>query len=129
HEEFKFWLLSLEEIKEYVEEIEEAKRSRIILADHQKEFRLTTLLSETTNSYFSLQKNRYKRRLEEVALWLFLRGSKEEARLCAAVALAMEDREPASIPFLFQLMERSIEFYQRQKEEKIKEGTSLIIPP
>lgn len=129
HEEFKFWLLSLEEIKEYVEEIEEAKRSRIILADHQKEFRLTTILSEATNSYFSSQKNRYKRRLEEAALWLFLKGSKKEAKLCVAVALAMEEREPSSIPFLFQLMERSIEFYQRQKEEKRKEGTSLIIPP
>ncbi len=129
HEEFKFWLLSLEEIKKYIEEIDEAKRSRIILADHQKEFRLTTLLVEATNSYFSSQKNRYKRRLEEVALWLFLKGSEEEAKLCVAVALAMEEREPSSIPFLFQLMERSIEFYEKQKEEKRKEGTSLIIPP
>ncbi|TKJ32081.1 hypothetical protein CEE39_06380 [bacterium (candidate division B38) B3_B38] len=129
HGEFNIWLLSLEEIKEYVEEIEEAKRSRIILADHQKEFRLTSLLSEATNSFFSSQKNRYKRRLEEVALWLFLRGNEQEAKLCVAVALAMEEREPSSIPFLFQLMERSIEFYQKQKEEKRKEDTSLIIPP
>jgi len=127
--EFNHWLLSLEEIKGYVEQIEEAKRSRIIVAEHQRELRLATLLGEATNSYFSSHKSRYKRRLEEIALWLILKGKEEEAKLCAAVALAMEKRGPSSIPFLFQLMKRSIEFYLRQEEEKRKEDTSFIISP
>lgn len=127
--EFNLWLLSLEEAKGYVEEIEEAKRSRIIVADYQKEFRLETLLKEATNAYFSSQKNRYRRRLEEMALWLILRGKEQQAKLCVAVALALEEREPNSIPFLVQLMKKSVEFYLRQKEERRREDTSLIIPP
>ncbi len=126
------WKIEDDEIRPYAEAVSEAKESRIVLAESQKEARFQEIYLKALTELFS-EKRRllYKRRLEETAYLLLKLGKEEEARICLATAVDLEKPvnpiEPN--PFLFQLVANSILGLLAESHEKEEKEPSLIIKP
>lgn len=129
---FAGWKIEDDEIRPYAEAASEAKESRIVLAQSQKEARFQEIYLKALTELFSEEKRLlYKRRLEEAAYLLLKLGKGEEAKICLATAVDLEKPvnpiEPN--PFLFQLVVNSILGLLADNHEKEEKGPSLIIKP
>jgi hypothetical protein len=131
---FEMWYLGKEEMQRYADLLEEASRSRIILAPHQKEGRFFELYHQAVRELFDEKRRRlFRRRLEEMAYLLWQEGAQMEARisLAAALEMAAENKVLSPHPFLLELVKRSlIALMDETREEKQKEKQGgLIIHP
>jgi len=129
---FSGWKIEDDEIRPYADEVWEAKESKIVLAQTQKEARFQEIYLKALSELFSGEKRfLYKRRIEETAYLLFKSGREEEARVCLATAIDLEKPvnpiQPS--PFLFQLVVNSILGLLAEAHEKEKKEPSLIVKP
>jgi len=126
--------LEKEEAQKYMDLLEGASQSRLILAPHQQESRLFEIYQHAVHELFD-EKRRllFRRRLEEMAFMLWKKGLQAEARiaLSAAAGLSEESKILYPHPFLLELVKRSLMYLrEEQKQEKEREkGSGLIIPP
>jgi hypothetical protein len=107
---FANWVLAEEECKKYLAELEEASRSRLVLAPYQKEQRIQEIYRQAVRELFDPpRRTLYRRRLEENAYILWKKGLAPEARICLATALTLEEESGiiSSSPFLLDWVERS----------------------
>ena len=131
---FRLWFLEKEEIAKGLGLLEEAGRSRIILAPHQQESRFFEIYRQTVRELFNGNRRLlFRRRLEEMAYVLWKKGDENGAKISLAAALALAGEDPALSPhpFLLELVKRTVSFLQEEeRREKEKEkGGGLIIQP
>ena len=131
---FQLWSLGKEEVQKYMNLLEEASQSRIILAPHQKESRFFDIYRQAVHELFDEKRCLlFRRRLEEMAYLLWQEGRQAEARvsLAAALELSVENKILSPPLFLLELVKRTLITRMGEKrEEKEKEkGSGLIIQP
>ncbi len=130
--EFRFWILDEDWLKPYLERVEEAQGSRLVLNDAQKAERFSAIVRDAAREIFTGETGRiFTRRMEDMALYLLQTGRAEPARLALAVALQLAEGEIGilDISFLPGLVQKSMAFYLSQAKEKAAEEPSLIVKP
>ncbi len=131
---FQTWLLEKEEVQKYLNLLEEASRSRLILAPHQQEGRFFEIYRQAVSELFDENRRLlFRRRLEEMAYILWKKDLQSEARvtLAAAAGLTQESKILAPHPFLLELVKMTLRFFleEKQQEKEKEKGSGLIIPP
>ncbi len=130
--EFRLWILDEDWMKPYLERVEEAQGSRLVLNEAQKEERFSAIVRDAAREIFTGETGRiFTRRMEDMALYLLETGREEPAKLALAVALQLAEGEIGilDISFLTGLVQKSMAFYLSQAKEKAAEETSLIVKP
>jgi hypothetical protein len=129
---FRFWLADEDWMKPYLDRIEQAQESRLVLNDAQKEERLAAIVRDAAREIFAGESGAiFRRRLEDASWCLEEAGRREPALLALAVALelAKGDIGMLDIAFLTGLAQKSIAYYLAQAKQKAKEEPSLIVKP
>ncbi|MBM4330313.1 MAG: hypothetical protein FJ117_03635 [Deltaproteobacteria bacterium] len=130
---FEDWFLKKEECQKYLDHFKEANASRLVLTPYQKEGRLLDIYRQAVHEIFDESKRMiYRRRLEEMAYYLWKAGQENEARMSLAAALALreESRLLSPNPFLLELVKRSLnDLMKEEEEEKKRKEEELIIKP
>jgi len=130
--EFRYWILDEDWIRPYLEQIEEAQESRLVLNQVQKEERFAGIVRDAAREIFSGARGEiFQRRMEDMALYLCETKREELAKLAFAVALQLAEGALGilDISFLTGLMQKSLAFYLGQAKEKASEEPSLIVKP
>jgi hypothetical protein len=131
--ELRYWILTDEWIKQFLEQIHGAQESRLVLNPVQKEERLAGIVRDAVKTLCAGENGRaFKRRMEDMALYLFETGRADQAKLSLAVALQVGEGDPGplDVSFLTGLMQKSFAFFMSQEQaKKEEEQSSLIIKP
>ena len=130
--EFRYWILDEDWIRPYLEQIEEAQGSRLVLNQVQKEERFAGIVRDAAREIFSGARGEIlQRRMEDMALYLCETKREELAKLAFAVALQLAEGDLGilDVSFLTGLMQKSLAFYLGQAKEKAGEEPSLIVKP
>ena len=130
---FGAWKIGEEEIRPYADEVWEAEESKLVLNQAQKEARFQEIYQRALSDLFPEERRSlYRRRMEEMAYYLFKSG-KEEEEAKVSLAVAIDLKKPPNLiqpnPFLFQLVVKSI--FTRLKEayeKKVKEPSFIMKP-
>lgn len=131
-EEFRYWILDDDWIKPYLDRIEQARDSRLVLNQLQQEERFASIVREAAREIFTGERGAiFQRRMEDVALYLFETKREEAAQLALAVALQLAEGDPGilDISFLTGVVQKSVALHLSQKKEKAEEDPSLIVKP
>ena len=120
-------------LKGYLEQIEDARTSPLVLNQVQKEQRLATIVRDAVKSLCAGESGKaFKQRMEDTALYFAETHRMEQAKLALAVAQQVGEGDPGplDISFLTGLMQKSFAFYMsQQKAQKEEAQSSLIIKP
>jgi hypothetical protein len=130
--EFESWILEKDWTEPYLKKIEEARGSRLVLNKVQQEERVAGIVREAVQELFSGDKGKaFRRRMEDMALYLLETKREQEAKLALSVALAITDGDLGGlgVSFLNGLVQRSIAFYVSEAKEEAAEEPSLIVKP
>jgi hypothetical protein len=130
--EFESWILEKDWIEPYLEKIEEARGSRLVLNKVQQEERVAGIVRDAVREIFSGDKGKaFRRRMEDMALYLIETKREQEAKLALSVALAVADGDLGGlgVSFLNGLVQRSIGFYVSEAKAEAAEEPSLIVKP
>jgi hypothetical protein len=130
--EFRPWILDEDWIKPYLEQIQEAQESRLVLNQLQKEERFAGIVRDAAREIFSGEVGRlFQRRMEDMALYLLETRREEQARLSLALALQLGEGDLGllDISFLTGWVQKSLAFYLGQTKAKAAEEPSLIVKP
>jgi len=128
---FQFWFLDEKELQKYIVQVREAAGSRLVLTPLQQESRLTDIYRQAIQELFDESgRLRYRRRLEEMAYFLWKKGEENAAQACLAAAVRMEEGSGilAPHPFLLELVRRSITALLEEEKKKEKEPTLIVGP-
>ena len=130
--EFRPWILDEDWVRPYLQQLQDAQESRIVLKPLQKEERLGAIVREAVRTMFAGETVKVlQRRMEDMALYLFETERLDKAKLALAVALQLKDEDPGllDISFLTGLAQKSFAFYTSQEETKKEEEPSLVVKP
>jgi hypothetical protein len=130
--EFRFWILDPDWMQPFVRDLQEAQTSRLVLNPVQKEERLAGIVRDAVKDLCSGDTGRiFRRRMEDMALYLLETGRPAVAELALAVALQVGEGGPGplDISFLTGLVQKSFAFYLSQEKTKAEEEPSLIVKP
>jgi hypothetical protein len=130
--EFETWILEKDWLEPYLEKIEEARGSRLVLNKVQQKERVAGIVRDAVQEIFSSEKGKvFQRRMEDMALYLFETKREQEAKLALSVALAIAEGDLGGlgVSFLNGLAQRSIAFYVSEAKEEASEEPSLIVKP
>ncbi|MCJ7705265.1 MAG: hypothetical protein MUO28_06965 [Desulfobacterales bacterium] len=129
---FSAWKIGKEEIRPYADEVWEAEESKLVLNQAQKEVRFQEIYQRALSDLFTEERRSlYRRRMEEMAYYLFKSGKEDEAKVSLAVAIDL--KKPPNLiqpnPFLFQLVVKSIfTLLKEAYEKKVKEPSFIMKP-
>lgn len=129
---FRHWFLKKTETARGLALLKEAAASRIILVPHQQETRFFDIYRQTVEELFDEKRRAlFRRRLEETATILWKKGDESGAKISAAAAAEMGNRDKfmAPHPFLLELVKRSILAAKEEEERERKKEGGLIVPP
>ncbi len=130
--EFRLWVLDEDWVKPYLQQLEEAQESRLVLNQLQKEERFAGIVRDAVREIFSGENGKiFQRRMEDMALYLIETRREEPARLALAVALQIKEGDLGAldISFLTGWVQKSFAFYLGQTKAKAAEEPSLIVKP
>lgn len=120
HELMEFWLIELEALRPFMEDMFRVQESPIVLTEAQKSDRIREIKEKCIRKLFPAQKRELlKHRLEEMGYVFFKLGKKETAGVALAAAHAA-DQESTILkanPVIETLLERSLTFYTKAMEE------------
>jgi hypothetical protein len=127
---FEDWFLEEKEVEKYLGLLKEASESPLVLSAYQKEARFLDIYRQAVSELFDPgRKSLYRRRLEEMAYFLWKIGKESEAQLSVVTALNMEMEGGvlSTHPFLLELVKRTLaDRLQEEAEKKAKEKDLLI---
>ncbi len=130
--EFQSWVMSEEWIRPYMDRVQEAQQSRLVLNPLQKEERISTIVREMVQALFVGDVGQlFSRRMEDMALHLLAAKKEDRAKSALAVALCIQDGELGGlgvVPFLHGLIQKSLAVYMTQ-DKRQPEESSLIVKP
>lgn len=130
--EFRPWILDEDWVRPYLQQLQEAQESRLVLNPLQKEERLAGIVREAVRTIFAGEGVKIlQRRMEDMALYLVETGRRDKAKLALAVALQFKHGDPGllDISFLTGLAQKSFAFYTSQEETENEKEPSLIVKP
>ena len=130
--ELRFWFLDEDWVTPYLSQLEEAKSSRLVLNQLQKEERLAGIVRDAVKAFCADEIGRVlQRRMEDMALYFLETGRDDAARLSLAVAIQIGagDPGPLDISFLTGLVQKSFGFYLSQQKTKQADEPSFIVKP
>ncbi len=131
--EFRTWFVEKDLLEPYLQRLEEAEQSRIVLNPMQKEERFRSIVREAVEGIFLGAETRavFEGRLEDAALHLHVSGQEEKARDILGVALAIRrgDLGRLGVPLLEALVMRSLGLHEAQEKQEAEEEPSLIVKP
>ena len=131
--EFRTWFVEKDLLEPYLQRLEEAEQSRIVLNPMQKEERFRTIVREAVEGIFLGAETRevFEGRLADAALHLHVSGQEEKAREILGVALAIRrgDLGRLGVPLLEALVMRSLGLHEAQEKQEAEEEPSLIVKP
>ncbi|MBI4529411.1 MAG: hypothetical protein HY695_36905 [Deltaproteobacteria bacterium] len=130
--DFRLWILDEDWMKPYLEQVQRARDSRLVLNEIQQEERFAGIVRDAVKEIFTDERGRiFRRRMEDMALYLLETRREELAKLALAVALQLAEGEIGwlDISFLTGLAQKSLAFYLSQEKEKAAEEPSLIVKP
>lgn len=130
--ELRFWFFDEDWVRPYLSQLEEAKSSRLVLNQVQKEERLAGIVRDAVKAFCAGQTGAVlHRRLEDMALYFIETGREDLARLSLAVAIqiATGDPGPLDISFLTGLVQKSFGYYLSQEKTKQADEPSFIVKP
>ena len=138
HELMDFWLIEIETLRPFMEEMFRVEESPIVLTDAQKADRIGEIKEKCMGEIFSPERRELlKRRLEEMGYVFFKLGKEETAGLAIAAAHAADQESTVlkTNPVIETLLERSLAFYTKAMEEgdpeqvqEESESSSIILP-
>lgn len=109
---FLNWLLPIDEMEEYAQEILDQEDGVIELSPQFQQERKDEVLRKILETHFDEETlNRLQKRLEMMAYILFKKEREDDAKRALAAALAFEDRSESALrrhPFLYQLVLDSV---------------------
>jgi hypothetical protein len=130
------WLPSPEEIVPWIDKLKEAQDSVLVLSEVQQRQRQEGVLDDATAALFPpAGRNRWGRRLLEMAYFLDLAGRRAEARAAQAAAEDLLSGERSALagenPFLQELVRYALmlawEFFKQQEPQP--QASPLVAPP
>jgi hypothetical protein len=130
--ELRFWFLDEDWVTPYLSQLEEAKNSRLVLNQVQKEERLAGIVRDAVKAFCAGEVGRLlQRRMEDMALYFLETGRDDAAQLSLAVAVQIGagDPGPLDISFLTGLVQKSFGFYLSQQKTKQADEPSFIVKP
>lgn len=132
--ELRRWLLDPERAKPYIDEINQAQDSPLVLNRYQQQNRMQTIIEKAIGEIFSVEnENVYARRLEETALHFAASERLDAARRALVVARALKQSTQGGkgIPFCEELVRQSIALhYQAERQqEQVERPGALIMKP
>ena len=130
--ELRFWFLDEEWVTPYLSQLEEAKSSRLVLNQVQKEERLAGIVRDAVKAFCAGEIGAVlQRRMEDMALYFLETGREDAAQLSLAVAIQIGtgDPGPLDISFLTGLVQKSFGFYLSQQKTKQGDEPSFIVKP
>jgi hypothetical protein len=130
--EFRFWILDADWAQSFIEQLQEAQTSRLVLNPVQKEERFAGIVRDAIKTLFAGEAGKVmQRRMEDMAFYLAETGRADLAKLALAVALQIKDGDPGplDISFLTGLVQKSFAFYLSQQRTKAEEEPSFIVKP
>jgi hypothetical protein len=129
---FQDWFLEEEEGKKYLGLLKEASESPLVLSPFQKEARFIDIYRQAVSELFDPgRKSLYRRRLEEMAYFLWKTGKESDAQMTLTAALAMESEGGvfSTHPFLLELVKRTLTAALEEEARKAKKEDDLLIKP
>jgi hypothetical protein len=129
--EFQTWVLVEDWVRPYMDRVQEAQASRLVLNPMQKEERMSTIVRQLVQEVFEGEVGQqFAGRMEDMALHLFLANKEDRAKSALAVALSLKEGELGGlgVPFLHGLVQKSFAYYMTQDKRK-PEDSSLIVKP
>jgi hypothetical protein len=129
---FQDWYLEEEEGKKYLGLLKEASESPLVLSPFQKEARFIDIYRQAVSELFDPgRKSLYRRRLEEMAYFLWKTGKESDAQMTLTAALAMESEGGvfSTHPFLLELVKRTLTAALEEEARKAKKEDDLLIKP
>ena len=130
--ELRFWFLDEDWVTPYLLQLEEAKSSRLVLNQVQKEERLAGIVRDAVKAFCTGEIGAVlQRRMEDMALYFLETGRDDAARLSLAVAIQIGtgDPGPLDISFLSGLVQKSFGFYLSQQKTREADEPSFIVKP
>jgi hypothetical protein len=130
--EFRLWIVDEDWMKPHLRRIEEAQESRLVLNEVQKEERFAAIVRDAAREIFAGESGAiFRRRMEDMALYLRETGRADLAKLALAVALQLAEGEVGilDISFLTGLVQKSLAFHLSRSKEKAAEEPSFIVKP
>ena len=130
--EFRFWILDADWLEPFLNQLQEAQTSRLVLNPMQKEERLAGIVRDTVKTVCTGDAGKImQRRLEDMAFYFLETARIEQAKLALAVAVQIKDGDPGplDISFLTGLAQKSFAFYLSQQKSKAEEEPSFIVKP
>jgi hypothetical protein len=128
----RFWFLDEDWVTPYLSQLEEAKSSRLVLNQVQKEERLAGIVRDAVKAFCAGEIGSVlQRRMEDMALYFLETGRDEAARLSLAVAIQIGtgDPGPLDISFLTGLVQKSFGYYLSQQKTREADEPSFIVKP
>jgi hypothetical protein len=130
--ELRFWFLDEDWVTPYLSQLDEAKSSRLVLNQLQKEERLAGIVRDAVKAFCAGETGAVlRRRMEDMALYFLETGRDDAARLSLSVAIQIGtgDPGPLDISFLTGLVQKSFGFYLSQRKTKQADEPSFIVKP
>ena len=125
------WRLPDATIRPYIEEIERANQSTIVLNPMQQQERVVTIISRATGELLSGQiVQRVRRRLEDIAYQMLRSGRREQASWAAAAAAKIRDgAELGKVAFFEAFIRTQLATTVAAEQERAREEPHLIMTP
>ena len=125
------WRLPDDLLKRYVDEINEAGESVIVLSPAHKQERVNAVIDRATAELLSGDNGqRIQRRLEDIAYYLARVGRREQAGWAAAAAARLRDGLDVTKALLFQAFIRTqLGTVAAEEQQKAEEEPRLIMTP
>lgn len=121
HELMESWLIEIEALRPFMEDMFKVQESPIVLTEAQKSYRIREIKEKCMGEIFSPERRKLlKHRLEEMGYVFFKLGQEETAGVALAAAHAA-DQESTILkanPVIETLLERSLTFYTKAMEER-----------
>jgi hypothetical protein len=130
--ELRFWFLDEDWVRPYLSQLEEAKSSRLVLNQVQREERLAGIVRDAVKAFCAGEiGSMLERRMEDMALYFLQTGRDDAARLSLAMAIQIGagDPGPLDISFLTGLVQKSFGFYLSQQKTREADEPSFIVKP
>ena len=129
--EFLEWRLPDDLLKRYVDEINEAGESVIVLSPVHKQERVNAVIDRATAELLSgAQGKRIQRRLEDIAYYMVRAGRREQAGWAAAAAARLRDGIDVTKILFFQAFIRTqLGTVAAAEQQKAEEEPRLIMTP
>ena len=125
------WKLAGALITPYVEELNRANESTIVLNQMQQQDRVAQIVERAITDLLSAESGaRIRRRFEDIAYYLLKNGKREEAGWAAAAAAKIRDgAELKRVPFFVGFIRMQLGNVVAEEQQRAREEPRLIVTP